>query len=165
MYPKKYKKRKKARAESIELADELKNERGNHAVSQKALTKIFHTARKARQEDWELGPLAPKRDIGLQAGYKYGSAPLSILQPYEMEKMGEKVKKEGNYPGFREVSPGIVRGNKFEVHDRVVVVNGRHKGKIDTVKKVVPADGYVWLRDLNAVSIRGLYMLSTHSSS
>ncbi|MCJ1368133.1 hypothetical protein MMC16_007274 [Acarospora aff. strigata] len=72
-------------------------------------------ARIARREDWQLGPLAPRRDVGAQKD-TYGTADTRTLR-------GKEVPKQER-----------MRFWPIMVGDRVVVMEGREKGKIGMVK-------------------------------
>ena len=72
--------------------------------------------RKARREDWEIGPrLAPRRDIGEQAA-KYATVDQSLLSPIAVTS---KVRAQ--------TKAWIAEG------DRVVLLEGKDKGKIARV--------------------------------
>ncbi|KAL8737631.1 MAG: hypothetical protein Q9181_001474, partial [Wetmoreana brouardii] len=79
---------------------------------------IFVEARRAQREDWALGPLAPRRDVGDKAE-TYGTVPIRMMQ--SVEKMDGKWKKWGIREG-----------------DRVCVVGQkeRDKGMIGVVRDV-----------------------------
>ena len=88
----------------------------------------------ARHEDWHLGPLAPKRDVG-DAQYTYGS--LDSRRFRGVEKPKEEVKNWG-----------IVRG------DRVVIVQNGHpeRGRIGTVTEVREEAEECFVKGMNRVS-------------
>ena len=83
-----------------------------------AIRKDIRAARTARREDWLLGPLAPRRDIGDAKG-SYGTISTDRLQGVE--------KADGDWKDWC-----IVAG------DRVVVVEDGHRdrGKIAAVREV-----------------------------
>ncbi|KAI9676774.1 MAG: hypothetical protein M1829_002869 [Trizodia sp. TS-e1964] len=87
-------------------------------------------ARVTRKEDWELGPLAPRRDIGDKRD-TYGTMDTSRLM----------AGKKQAYKKF----PTIVKG------DRVVIVEGRDKGKIGVVME---NKGRLTVEGLNMVDIK-----------
>ncbi|KAL8694548.1 MAG: hypothetical protein Q9218_000804 [Villophora microphyllina] len=88
------------------------------AVS-KSRREVLVSARRALREDWALGPLAPRRDVGDKAE-TYGTVPLRMTQT--VEKMNGRWKKWGIREG-----------------DRVCVVGEkeREKGKIGVVREVI----------------------------
>lgn len=85
----------------------------------RAQQKILHgnlkAARLARREDWLLGPLAPKRDVGHQKG-TFGTIDARAL-------------RGGAIPEEKRTKRWPIREG-----DRVVLLEGRDKGKIGTVK-------------------------------
>ncbi|KAI9848182.1 MAG: hypothetical protein M1837_000856 [Sclerophora amabilis] len=91
-------------------------------------------ARKARREDWELGPLAPRRDVG-DLRDTYGTVDSRRIQGID------KPRKE------RTRFWNIVEG------DRVVLLEGRDKGKIGEVKSVSKEKEEVLVRGLNMVDV------------
>ncbi len=96
-------------------------------------------ARLARREDWELGPLAPKRDVGLKKD-TYGTVNTMRLRGRELT-LEERLKL--NPEGGR--YPTIVAG------DRVVILQGRDKGKIGKVAALDAARQEVTVEGLNMV--------------
>ncbi|KAK2591735.1 hypothetical protein QQS21_010556 [Conoideocrella luteorostrata] len=96
-------------------------------------------ARQARKEDWEMGPLAPKRDLGFN---NYGAFKESVRQDWT------------NY-GLHQARPqlvekrcawaGGVRQLNLAPQDRVVILDGPDKGKIDRIKDVQAENGTVTL--------------------
>ena len=91
-------------------------------------------ARRARREDFLLGPLAPRRDVGDKKD-TYGTVGPQRLRGAE--------KLEGQYKDW-----GIVAG------DRVVIVQDGHRerGKIGTVREVRKAAEECFVQGLNMVS-------------
>ena len=87
--------------------------------------------RKARREDWELGPLAPKRDVG-EDSFAYGALEPRRVQPIEKVEWKEW---------------GIVTG------DRVVIAKEGHRdrGKIGKVIEVNEKAEQVVVERLNMV--------------
>lgn len=105
-------------------------------------------ARQARQEDWELGPLAPKRDLGFK---NYGAFQENLRQDWT------------NY-GLHQTHPKTVQQRcawaggpeqlNLAVKDRVVLLDGPDKGKIDQIKSVNAGNGTVTLENHHRVSSR-----------
>lgn len=91
-------------------------------------------ARKARNEDWALGPLAPRRDVGDQAD-SYGTIPIFNFSLPD--------KNPNRRPKWFHISEG----------DRVVVVNGREKGKIGVVNDLNKDKVSVQIRDINMADV------------
>lgn len=104
----------------------------------------IHDARRARKEDWELGPLAPKRDLGFNGYGEVSTSRRDWSQNGQYKINPELAVKRCAWAGGVKqfcLAPG----------DRVVIVDGQEKGKIDRVKSVHPEDGFVLLEKLNRV--------------
>jgi len=94
---------------------------------------VVKAERKYRREDWILGPLAPNRLAGKNAG-GYGQMDYQAINlPPVLES------KRAQY-------------FNFAVNDRVVVMTGREKGKIGKVKEVNEEQQCVMLEDISIVS-------------
>ncbi len=100
-------------------------------------------ARITRREDWELGPLAPKRDVGSQKD-TYGTIHTNRMRGQELTP---KERKEINPEGWKH--------SNIVVNDRVVLMEGHDKGKIG---KVIELDS-----KRQEVTVEGLNMVSTSS--
>ncbi|CAD6450183.1 bd5fd55f-2f62-4ed6-b468-1863d6db3cb9 [Sclerotinia trifoliorum] len=97
----------------------------------------------ARREDWELKELAPKRDVGSKAD-KYGS-----IESHSVEEPAARRKE------ILEILD-IWGGKKYlniTAGDRVVVIQGRDKGKIGKVEKVDKQRAEVYCEGLNMVDL------------
>ncbi|KAH0563487.1 hypothetical protein GP486_001953 [Trichoglossum hirsutum] len=92
-------------------------------------------ARLARREDWELGPLVPVRNVG-NARETYGSMEMKRVRPTELAEE-ERIKFWS-----------IVQD------DRVVVLEGRDKGKIGVVKSIEKKSNMATVAGLNMVDIQ-----------
>lgn len=104
----------------------------------------IHEARRARREEWELGPLAPKRDLGFNAYGEIGSGRRDWSQSGQFQIKPEMAERRCKWAGG-------VKQFSLAPGDRVVVLEGHDKGKIDRIKSVQPADGFVTLEKLNRV--------------
>ncbi|KAH6603930.1 kow motif containing [Trichoderma cornu-damae] len=96
-------------------------------------------ARQARREDWELGPLAPKRDLGFN---DYGAFKENVRQDwsnYGLHQPNPKVVEQ------RCAWAGGVKQLNLAPGDRVVIQDGPDKGKIDRIRSVQPQVGTVTL--------------------
>ena len=91
-------------------------------------------ARKTRQVDFETGPIAPRRDVGDKA-LSYGT--ISMYQMHLPEKDPEKRLK------YMHIAEG----------DRVVVTQGREKGRIGTVNNVSTERDSVQVKGINTVDV------------
>jgi large subunit ribosomal protein L24 len=115
---------------------------------------VKRQALKHAREDWKLGPLRPNRAIGDEAR-TYGAMdqegmrrpPVPVRVQKNRNEVREKKGKELLYP--------IVVDDKKYFHivagDRVVVINGREKGKIGTVYDVLSESHEVIIKDVNKV--------------
>ncbi|KAL8997594.1 MAG: hypothetical protein Q9188_006287 [Gyalolechia gomerana] len=101
----------------------------------KARRELYVSARQAQREDWLLGPLAPRRDVGDKAE-TYGTVPLRMVE--SVEKMDGKWKKWGIREG-----------------DRVCVVGAkeREKGKIGVVREVKEKAESCKVQGINMINI------------
>ena len=97
-------------------------------------------ARQALREDWELGPLAPKRDVGADKD-AYGTiSTLRSRGPVLTQKARWDQRKwiGGKYP-------------TIVVEDRVAIMEGRDKGKIGTLMDIDLTRGECKVEGLNMV--------------
>jgi large subunit ribosomal protein L24 len=102
-----------------------KTNREQNNYNRKDETSLLKQVRKDRREDWELGPLAPRRDVGDKKD-TYGTVSSQRLQGPILE---HKDVDEALEPfGGRYLN--IVKG------DRVVLLEGRDKGKIGKITNV-----------------------------
>lgn len=123
--------------------------RKRHETSLKAANKEIRenlrNARRARREDWEMGPLAPKRDLGFN---NYGTVKenlradwsnngVSIARPDVMAK--------------RCAWAGGVKQLCLAPGDRIVILDGPDKGKLDRIKAINAKHGSVTLETNNQV--------------
>jgi large subunit ribosomal protein L24 len=148
------------RDKDAKVKDEEREARRAILHQRKFFTNQLVAARKARREDWELGPLAPRRDVGDQA-LKYGTAEGPQMQVYvhpsklhldwkmrhlppekRMEKLGWKSVGARKWEKL---------GNLFYEKDRVAVVRGPQAGKITVVDKAHEEEEMVTLKSLNLV--------------
>ena len=99
-------------------SDDRKIRRGEQTTLNSDIRTDLRAARVNRREDWLLGPLAPRRDVG-DAKANYGTISSRRLQGVD--------KSDGSWKDWC-----IVAG------DRVVVVEDGHRdrGKIGTVREV-----------------------------
>ncbi|CAK4027154.1 Hypothetical predicted protein [Lecanosticta acicola] len=90
--------------------------------------------RRQRKEDWELGPLAPRRDAG-DKRTSYGSISIYEWIPGDVDPK-KRVK-------WWHIAAG----------DRVVMLTGRDRGKIGTVSNVHPEKNALQIRNLNMYDV------------
>ncbi|KAB8303149.1 hypothetical protein EYC80_004598 [Monilinia laxa] len=99
--------------------------------------------RLVRREDWELKELAPKRDVGSQVD-TYGSIKAQFIEQPEMRRQ-DVLKILDLWGGKKHLN--IREG------DRVVVVEGRDKGKIGQVQKIDKQRAEVTCEGLNLIDV------------
>ncbi|KFA61217.1 hypothetical protein S40285_06449 [Stachybotrys chlorohalonatus IBT 40285] len=107
-------------------------------------------SRQARQDAWELGPLAPKRDLGFNG---YGLLKESARTDWSMD--GRLSLK----PELLEKRCAWAGGSKqlnLAPKDRVVILDGPDRGKIDRIKEINLAVGSVTLENCHQVMSAGL---------
>lgn len=118
-------------AKKQERADRKENERilKEYNKVQRDYTK---TAKQNRYEDWLKGPLAPKRDSGLDTTL-YGAVDSRLVHPPNIPKAERR------------------RFILFAEGDRVCVMKGREQGKIGEITKVDEESETVMIKALNMV--------------
>lgn len=111
----------------------------------KEVREDLKAARIARRERWEMGPLAPKRELGFNG---YGAASDPLRQDFNYEGRGKihasVLEKRCAWAG------GSQRIN-LAAKDRVVILDGPDKGKVDIVKEILPDSGAVRLMTCHQV--------------
>ena len=149
------------REKDAKVKDEEHEARRAILYQRKCFTDQLVAARKARREDWELGPLAPRRDVGDQA-LKYGTATGYQLQTLiHPSKLHLDWKMRHLSPGKRMEKLGWKSvgahqweklGNLFYENDRVAVVRGPQVGKIAVVSEAFEEEEMIKLKGVNLVS-------------
>lgn len=124
----------KAREKAMKDAGAAWERRQNQLrVTRDESTRIIQ-ARKNRQEDWQTGKLAPRRDVGEQAT-SYGAASIYNIQMTDLD------------PKLRPKWLGYKTG------DRVVMTQGRDKGKVGVISDIDYDKGGVQVKDLNMIDV------------
>jgi large subunit ribosomal protein L24 len=119
-----------------------KGHREQNAFVRRDVTKEIKQRRVERREDWELGPLAPRRDVGDKKD-TFGTVSTQRMRgPVLTKAVLDEV-------GGRYLT--LVKG------DRVVLLEGRDKGKIG---KIQSTD-----RLRAECTVEGLNMVSSHTTS
>ncbi|GIK06861.1 hypothetical protein Aspvir_002513 [Aspergillus viridinutans] len=131
--------RNQAQRKAIRAAKAAEREEFKDALRQRfAFNRIeldnIRAERIRRREDWLRGPLAPKRDAGLD-GKTFGSLSPQAMNPPTIPKH------------LRRKYINIAAG------DRVCIMKGRDKGKIGEVIKVDPNNETVMVKDLNMADV------------
>lgn len=123
--------RAKIRTQRKQLEDRLLS-RLHKKDRQDAKYKMLEKARVAKREDWELGPLAPRRDVG-EDQETYGTLPAELMR-------------------CRDVPEKLRMRWKFALGDRVVLLEGRDKGKIGEIVEINHETETIVVQGLNLVS-------------
>ena len=113
--------RRNAKRRAAKKFETAKGHREQNAFVRKDLTQGIKQRRLERREDWELGPLAPRRDVGDKKD-TFGTVSTQRMRgPVLKEERREILKQVGG----RYLN--LVKG------DRVVLLDGRDKGKIGKI--------------------------------
>ncbi|KAG5973122.1 hypothetical protein E4U58_005655 [Claviceps cyperi] len=141
--------RLQGKKEGEEIGDRIQTRRSLREAVGQARQNVLD-ARKARKEDWELGPIAPKRDLGFNS-YGVVSAPMRLDWDNEGKnrikpEMLEKRCAWAGEPGKLNLAPG----------DRVILLDGPDRGKIDRIKEVKESTGTILLEKLHRVLSQGM---------
>lgn len=128
--------RRNLRKQNMQSADQRMDFQKRMSAVREA-NAALRDARHRRREDWELGALAPQRDVPIKRdnGAYWGSLSLERTMSALPEKQLEQACK---WAGGRELlclKPG----------DRAAIMEGPDKGKIGTVRSVDEDDGTVLL--------------------
>ncbi|KFZ16642.1 hypothetical protein V502_04994 [Pseudogymnoascus sp. VKM F-4520 (FW-2644)] len=121
--------------------DEMKTRREHERFAQQHLTGSIKNARTARREDYDLGPLAPRRDVGLKKE-TYGTIHSNQLH-------GQKLTMEERM----EVNPSGGRYANIVAGDRVVLLEGSDKGRIGKVQSFDAEKQQITVEGMNMVDI------------
>ena len=109
------------------------------------------------KEDWQLGPLRPNRAIG-EGADKYGALTAQQMQKPDIPVRTQKNRNEAREKRGLELEFPLVVDDKKYFHiardDRVVVINGREKGKIGVVQEVIDRTHEIIVKGVNMVSLR-----------
>lgn len=119
--------------------EEMKTRREHERFAQQHLTGSIKNARSARREDYDLGPLAPRRDVGLKKE-TYGTIHSNQLH-------GQKLTMEERM----EVNPSGGRYANIVAGDRVVLLEGKDKGRIGKVQSFDGEKQQVTVEGMNMV--------------
>ncbi|RQM04552.1 hypothetical protein DH86_00004416, partial [Scytalidium sp. 3C] len=134
--------RRLARKKESEHRDWLKSRLEQQFYADRETSKLVKQARLNRREDLELGPLAPKRDVG-DAKETYGTINSQLMRGLELtrEEMDEVLKPVGGR--YVHIVP----------NDRVVLLEGRDKGKIGKVLSTDPKRNECTVEGCNIVDV------------
>lgn len=136
--------RVRAQGEQVQISNKIRT-RGAVRASVAEVRQNLKDAREAQREAWELGPLAPKRDLGFNG---YGVVSETLRQDWTnfgtAGPLPEVVAKRCAWAG----SPKQLN---LAEGDRVVVLEGPDRGKIDTIKSIKADQGTVTLETCHRV--------------
>ncbi|KAF7543718.1 hypothetical protein G7Z17_g10515 [Cylindrodendrum hubeiense] len=108
-------------------------------------------ARRARAENWEMGPLAPKRDLGFNGYGMFAESVRTDWSNYGLySPRPEIVQKRCGWAG------GVKMLN-LAVEDRVVILDGPDKGKIDRIRTINLMTGHVTLQNNHRAISAGMF--------
>lgn len=143
----------KAQAERRKARKNAKNLRDRVAVTAQQNNflwlehhKAVKRAKDHHKEDWELGPLAPRRDVG-DLKDKYGALSQHLLESPQLTSE-ERKKRIARFAGK---GPRNFPYCNIRKGDRVVLLSGRDKGKIGKIRDVDLNKGEVKVEGLNKV--------------
>jgi large subunit ribosomal protein L24 len=138
--------RRLAKRKDKNMRDWAKSTREQVNLTRRQQTDDIKKARANRREDYELGPLAPKRDVG-DMKEVYGTLQGNRVkgQPIDPRKIAEVLKDVGYNNMWRTVV--------FVVGDRVVLLEGKDKGKIGIINNIDVPRGECTVEGLNMVRL------------
>lgn len=121
--------RRKIRRKAMTESDHNFQNNMRRKAQRQAQSQYIKEERSNRREDWETGPrLAPKRDLE----ERYGTMEQTLLIPIQKQESQRK-------------RPWVAEG------DRVVLLEGKDKGKIGRVTSVDPETETLKVKDMNQV--------------
>jgi large subunit ribosomal protein L24 len=141
--------RRLRKRKDIQQRERQKTIREQNAFTRREVMQGLKSRRFERREDWELGPLAPRRDVGNKKD-TFGAVSTQLLKGPVLT-VAEREEKLKDWGGSR---LNLSRLN-LVTGDRVVLLEGRDKGKIG---KVTATDKY-----RAECTVQGLNMVGTTS--
>ncbi|KAM5348668.1 hypothetical protein ACJ41O_008492 [Fusarium nematophilum] len=142
------------RAQKAAAAEQGAYKKRNQQAFQAAVTEVRKNlidARRARKEDWELGPIAPKRDLGFNGYGVFEEGARTDWSNYGLFTPRPEVLEK------RCAWAGGVKQLNLAVSDRVVIMDGLDKGKIDRIKSINLESGYVTLENNHRAISAGMF--------
>jgi len=140
--------RRLARKKDKFTRETAKSNREQYLVARRMEVRDIKAATIARREDWEMGPLAPKRDVGLKSE-TYGAIDSQRLRGRVWTPLR---RKELLKPWGGENWLNIAKG------DRVVMLEGREKGRIGEISNIDLERCQVTLKGMNMVCFHYLFL-------
>jgi large subunit ribosomal protein L24 len=132
--------RRLRKRKEIQKRERQKTNREQNAFVRNEVMQDLKLRRFERREDWELGPLAPRRDVGNKKD-TFGAVSTQRLRGPVLT-VAEREEKLKDVGGNR---LNLVKG------DRVVLLEGRDKGKIGTITATDKLRAECTVRGLNMV--------------
>jgi large subunit ribosomal protein L24 len=134
--------RKAEKLRKIKAVRDIQERKGSIVEHHVRRENLHETAMKHLEEDWALGPLAPRRESGVQV-MRYGYADYRIsFSPPALPQSIKTQKAEWRNSFMR---------NRFVKGDRVVIIRGMGQGSIGVINEVKHEQLSVVLRGVNAV--------------
>jgi large subunit ribosomal protein L24 len=142
-----------ARKQALKKLDKSKKQRDSDEIRQ--LRKddrewkqrndlLYRNAMNEMKEDWALGPLAPRRESGVDAK-RYGYADYMFMNPRKvLPQIHKSLEAERKH--------GYLR-SRFVAGDRVVVMRGMEAGRIGVIDTIVYDDWSVKIRGIRQVRL------------
>jgi large subunit ribosomal protein L24 len=132
--------RRLMRRKERNLRDKWKTQNEQRLVLEREADKRFAEAKRAHKESWELGPLAPRRDVGKNKE-TYGALDSQNIQGPRLRRAEAEEILEVWGGRFLNIREG----------DRVVILEGRDKGKIGPVISIDKKRAEVTVEGMNMV--------------
>lgn len=143
-------KRAKKQAQTEQNSYQLRNRQAlRSAVSE--VKQNLRDARRARAEDWELGPLAPKRDLGFNGYGVFEESVRTDWSNYGLHAPRPEIVMQ------RCAWAGGVKQLNLAVSDRVVILDGPDTGKIDRIRTINSQTGFVTLQNHHRAISAGMF--------
>lgn len=138
-YNKRYRKMRDDKAQARKDHDDARQTKEVAKIFRAAYRAVPREAMRALKEEWHLGALASKRDIGEKA-QKLGTMDAGLHELYDLT------------PAQQEGVRRRMGDNVFKVHDRVVVLSGKDKGKIGQILAIDEDQQSARVENVNKVS-------------
>ncbi|CAD6505213.1 BgTH12-07979 [Blumeria graminis f. sp. triticale] len=135
--------RRLAKQKAKEERDQRKSDREGAIHHYRLHKDLVSKERLARREDWELAGLAPKRDVGNQKE-TYGAVDGQLIQ-------GPKLTKEQSEERMKDFGGRFL---SLFIGDRVVLLEGRDKGRIGKVIKIDRDRAECTVEGLNLIDVK-----------
>jgi large subunit ribosomal protein L24 len=148
--------RRAAREKTVQYrSQDLRLRRHESKRNRMEVKQQLRDAIRARHEDWEMGPLAPRRTVSTidsPNGLQWGSLSAGRLRP-ETDLLPKEAEARCAWAGG-------LRYLCLAVNDRVAIIEGPGKGKIGVVTRIDKKLGLLQLGDL--IKVRRPHPLSLY---